>query len=93
MRSLESFSFFKVFEVCVARELDTDIQRSGAELEMLSRGRFVGKLEIDSVHTMKLILLGRKGESPKSLLYLGKWQRLKGKSATPKVPMRKYPPL
>jgi hypothetical protein len=66
MRSLESFSFFKVFKVCVARELDTDIQRSGAELEMLSRGRFVGKLAIDSVHTMKLILWeeGRENRNP-----------------------------
>ena len=66
MRSLESFSFFKVCEVCVTRELDADVQGRVAALKVLSRRRFVGKLAIDSVHTMKLILWeeGRENRKP-----------------------------
>jgi len=53
--TLEGFTFLKVFKTCFTRELDADIQRSGAELKALSGGGFIAKLAIGSVHTKLLI--------------------------------------
>ena len=55
---LEGFAFFEVVEVCFARELDTDVQRSCRELEGISRGGFVGELVVAYVHARTLILMG-----------------------------------
>lgn len=49
--TLEGFAFLKVFKICFTRELDADIQRSGAELKALSGGGFIAKLAIGSIHT------------------------------------------
>ena len=41
---LEVFSFFKVFEICISRELDADVHGNRAELKFLSSGCFILKL-------------------------------------------------
>lgn len=53
--TLEGFAFLEVFKICVTRELDADIQRSGAELKALSGGSFIAKLAIGSIHTELLM--------------------------------------
>ena len=53
--SLKGVTFLKVIEICITRELDTDIHRGSTELKALNSGGFIGKPTKKSIHTKKLM--------------------------------------
>ena len=48
---LEVFSFFEVFEICISRELDAEVQWRRAQLKAVDRRGFVVKLVRGCIHT------------------------------------------